>query len=76
MAEAPLIIVVEDEYYLQGIVEDHQVDSTRTFYSSGEEALMLFRGKIADYRALVTDANPKARAKVDRTRCGCPKLKL
>src|SRR5438874_1017874 len=61
LAEAPLILVVEDEYPLQGIVEDHLQEGgfDTHILSSGEEALTLFRGKVADYKALVTDVNLK-----------------
>jgi CheY-like chemotaxis protein len=57
--EAPLILVVEDDYPLQGVVEDflRQGGFETHILSSGEEALTLFRGKVA--KALVTDVNPK-----------------
>lgn len=61
MPEVPLILVVEDDHLLQGTVEDFLREGGFDTHalSSGEEALTLFRGKIADYKALVTDVNLK-----------------
>ena len=61
MSESPLILVVEDEYQLQGIVEAALIDGgfATDVLSSGEEALTLFRGRIKNYRALVTDVGLK-----------------
>ena len=61
MSEAPLILVVEDEYPLQGIVEETLIDGgfETDILSSGEEALTLFRGRVKNYRALVTDVSLK-----------------
>jgi DNA-binding response OmpR family regulator len=55
------VLVVEDEYALQGIVEEalREGGFETAILSSGEEALTLFRGKVADYKALVTDVNLK-----------------
>ena len=63
MSESPLILVVEDEYPLQGIVEASLTDGgfAADILSSGEEALTLFRGRIKNYRALVTDVSLKGR---------------
>ena len=64
MSEAPpLILVVEDEYPLQGIVEDAITESgfETDILSSGEEALTLFRGHTKDYKALVTDVRLKGK---------------
>ncbi|WP_334539573.1 response regulator [Bradyrhizobium sp. AZCC 1708] len=57
----PLILVVEDEYPLQGVVEDAlQEGGFEThILSSGEEALTLFRGKVAECKALVVDIHLK-----------------
>ena len=59
--DVPLVLVVEDEYPLQGLVEEalREGGFETAILSSGEEALTLFRGKVADYRALVTDVNLK-----------------
>ncbi|AJA60661.1 MULTISPECIES: response regulator [Bradyrhizobium] len=61
MSEAPLILVVEDDYPLQGVVEDFLREGGFETHalSSGEEALTLFRGRVAEYRALVTDVSLK-----------------
>lgn len=61
MSESPLILVVEDEYPLQGIVEAALVDRgfETDILSSGEEALTLVRGRVKNYRALVTDVSLK-----------------
>jgi DNA-binding response OmpR family regulator len=61
--EAPLVLIVEDDYPLQGVVEDflREAGFETHALSSGEEALTLFRGKVAEYKALVTDVNLKGR---------------
>ena len=61
MSELPLILVIEDEYALQGIVEDALTEGgfEAEILSSGEEALTLFKGRIKEYRGLVTDVNLK-----------------
>jgi CheY-like chemotaxis protein len=61
VSDVPLVLVVEDEYRLQGLVEEALRDGgfDTAILSSGEEALTLFRGKVAPYRALVTDVNLK-----------------
>ena len=63
MSEAPLILAVEDEYPLQGVVEDALIEGgfETDILSSGEEALTLFKGRAKKYRALVTDVNLKGR---------------
>jgi DNA-binding response OmpR family regulator len=63
MSEAPLILVVEDDYPLQGIVEEAITEGgfETDILSSGEEALTLFRGGTKDYKALVTDVRLKGR---------------
>ena len=63
MPELPLILVVEDEYPLQGVVEEALIDGgfETDILSSGEEALTLFKGRVKNYRALVTDVSLKGR---------------
>ena len=63
MNELPLILVIEDEYSIQGIVEDALTEGgfATHILSSGEEALTLFRGKLKFYKALVTDVALKGR---------------
>jgi DNA-binding response OmpR family regulator len=57
VTELPVILVIEDEYPIQGILEDALVEGgfATDILSSGEEALTLFRGRLKQYRALVTD---------------------
>jgi len=54
---------VEDDYDLQGVIEETLVDGgfETDVLSSGEEALTLFRGKLKNYKALVTDVGLKGR---------------
>jgi len=61
LSESPLILVVEDEYPLQDVVEAALIDGgfAADILSSGEEALTLFRGRVKNYRALVTDVSLK-----------------
>jgi DNA-binding response OmpR family regulator len=61
VSELPLILVIEDEYALQGMVEDALTEGgfDTEILSSGEEALTLFKGRIKEYRALVTDVSLK-----------------
>lgn len=63
MSELPVIMVVEDEYDLQGIVEDALVEGgfETDILTSGEEALTLFRGGLKNYKAIVTDVGLKGR---------------
>jgi len=61
--DQPLILVVEDDYPLQGVVEDALTEGgfESDILSSGEEALTLFKGGTKNYKALVTDVNLKGR---------------
>jgi DNA-binding response OmpR family regulator len=63
VSELPLILVVEDEYPLQGLVEDALTEGgfESDILSSGEEALTLFKGGTKNYKALVTDVCLKGR---------------
>jgi CheY-like chemotaxis protein len=49
VSDVPLVLVVEDEYPLQGLVEEalREGGFETAILSSGEEALTLFRGKVA-----------------------------
>ena len=57
MSDVPLILVVEDEYPLQGILEDALAEAgfETDILSSAEEALTLFMGGTKKYKGLVTD---------------------
>jgi DNA-binding response OmpR family regulator len=59
MAELPVILVIEDDEAIQGIVEDALSEGgfETAIAASGEEAVTLLIGKKTDYRALVTDIN-------------------
>jgi DNA-binding response OmpR family regulator len=63
MEDSAVILVVEDEYPLQGVVEETLTDGgfAADILSSGEEALTLFRGGLKNYKALVTDVSLKGR---------------
>jgi DNA-binding response OmpR family regulator len=62
-APPPLILVVEDEYPLQAVVEEALLEAgfATDILSSAEEALTLFRSGMKEYRALVADVNLKGR---------------
>ena len=63
MVQLPVIMVVEDEYELQGLVEDALMEGgfDTDMLSSGEEAITLFKGGLKNYKALVTDVGLKGR---------------
>ncbi len=63
MTERPIILVVEDEYELQAILDEDLTESgfAPEILSSAEEALTLFRGRVKEYRALVADVNLRGR---------------
>lgn len=60
---SPLILVVEDEYAIQGFIDDalSEAGFASDILSSAEEALTLFRSGMKAYVALVTDVNLKGR---------------
>jgi CheY-like chemotaxis protein len=57
--ELPIILVVEDDQPIQGLVEETRRDGgfDTGIATSGEEALTLLKGHTGKYRALVTDIN-------------------
>jgi DNA-binding response OmpR family regulator len=61
MNESPLIFVIEDEYVIQGMVADALTEAgfETNIFSSGEEALTLYRGGLKNCKALVTDVGLK-----------------
>jgi len=63
--ELPVVMVVEDEYDPQGIIEEALTEGgfETDILSSGEEALTLFRGGLKNYKALVADVGLKGRLK-------------
>ena len=72
MSQVPVILVVEDEYPLQGVVEEalNEGGFETDILSSGEEALTLFRAGTRNYRALVTDVGLKGRMSGWKSRNG------
>jgi CheY-like chemotaxis protein len=58
-SEAVVILVVEDDQLIQGMVMDALSEGgfEATIAPSGEEAITLLQGASADYRALITDIN-------------------
>ena len=59
MPELPSILIVEDEYLLQGVLEDvlTQYGFAADILSSGEEALTVFLARGRHHKALVTDVS-------------------
>lgn len=61
--DVPIILVIEDEDGIQGIIEDALTDGG--FYPaiapSGEEAVTLLQGHKGKYQALVTDISLRGR---------------
>lgn len=57
MSEPPMVLVVEDEYYIKADLEQVLNDAgfATEAASSGEEALTLFAGDTKKYKALITD---------------------
>jgi DNA-binding response OmpR family regulator len=61
--ERPVILVIEDEYPVQGLFEEWLAEGGfgTEILSSGEEALTLFKSGLKTYKLLVTDVNLKGR---------------
>jgi len=59
LEELPIILVVEDDDAVQGLVEEALVDGgfQPAIAASGEEAVTLLMGRLTKYSALVTDVN-------------------
>ena len=55
--DLPIILVIEDDDEIQGLVEDALSDGgfEPAIAASGEEAVTLLKGRTTNYRALVTD---------------------
>jgi DNA-binding response OmpR family regulator len=55
--ERPIILIVEDDALMQGSLEDALTEGgfATAIAPSAEEAVTLLRGKVMNYRALVTD---------------------
>jgi CheY-like chemotaxis protein len=63
--ESLVILVIEDDDLVQGIVEDALTEGgfEPAIAASGEEAVTLLKGRLINYRALVTDIS--LRGKID-----------
>ena len=63
MEEPPVILVIEDDEAVQGIVEEALSDAgfEPAIAASGEEAVTLLKGCKGKYRALVADVNLRGR---------------
>jgi len=57
--DLPLILVIEDDYFIQSMVEETLLEGgfEAAIAASGEEAVTLLQGNRGKYRALVTDIN-------------------
>jgi DNA-binding response OmpR family regulator len=62
-AELPVILVIEDDPPVQGVVEDALTEGgfEPAIAPSGEEAVTLLKGRVNNYRALVTDIRLRGR---------------
>jgi DNA-binding response OmpR family regulator len=63
LAELPVVLIVEDDASIQGMVEDALKDGgfETAVAPSAEEAVTLLKGIVMNYPALVTDINLKGR---------------
>jgi DNA-binding response OmpR family regulator len=61
--DLPIVLIVEDDTLVQGIVEDALKEGgfETAIAPSAEEAVTLLKGNATNYRALVTDINLKGR---------------
>ena len=63
MDDELIILIIEDGEPIQAIVEDVLIEGgfEPAFAPSGEEAVTLLKGRLINYRALVTDIHLKGR---------------
>src|SRR2546430_17428936 len=61
--DVPVILVIEDEEAIQSLVEDALTEGgfEPAIAASGEEAVTLLKGRIGNYRGLVTDISLRGR---------------
>lgn len=61
--DLPIVLIVEDDEGIQSVVEDalREGGFEIAIAPTAEEAVTLLKGKVANYRALVTDINLKGR---------------
>lgn len=57
----PIVLIVEDDLAIQAIVDEalNEAGFETALAPSAEEAVTLLKGKVANYKALVTDINLK-----------------
>ena len=58
-----MVLIVEDDVLIQSMVEEalHEAGFETAIAPSAEEAVTLIKGKVMNYRALVTDINLRGR---------------
>ncbi|MCG2631056.1 response regulator [Bradyrhizobium sp. WYCCWR 13023] len=63
MEQMPIVLVVEDDELLQGVVKDALSEGGFDFMTcaSGEDAVTVLHSGVTTYKALVTDINLKGR---------------
>jgi DNA-binding response OmpR family regulator len=63
LEDLPVILVIEDDQAVQGIIEDALTEGgfEPAVAASGEEAVTLLKGRTINYRALVTDIRLRGR---------------
>jgi DNA-binding response OmpR family regulator len=63
VAELPIVLVVEDDFSIQAMIEDalQEAGYATAIAPSAEEAVTLLQGNVATYKALVTDINLRGR---------------
>ena len=63
MADLPMVLIVEDDVLIQTVVEEalKEAGFEPAIAPSAEEAVTLIKGKVMNYRGLVTDINLKGR---------------
>ena len=64
LAEQPIVLVIEDDDAIQGIVADalSEAGFEAAIAATGEEAVTLLKGRLVTYRAIVTDIHLRGRS--------------
>lgn len=59
--ELPIVMIVENDLAIQALVDEALIEAgfETAIAASAEEAVTLLKGKVANYKALVTDINLK-----------------
>ena len=59
--ELPIVMIVENDLAIQALVDEALIEAgfETAISASAEEAVTLLKGKVANYKALVTDINLK-----------------